>query len=79
MQRYQSVAPSALVSNTFTRYVVGGIIVIVTIPMFGNLGVHHALTIFAAISCLFTPVPFALYYNARRYAGSPNGEKNMPA
>ena len=38
MQRYTSVAASALVSNTFTRYVIGGSIVIVSIPMFENLG-----------------------------------------
>ncbi|KAJ9606827.1 hypothetical protein H2200_008837 [Cladophialophora chaetospira] len=68
MQRYSSFAASALVSNTFTRYVVAGSIVIVSIPMFENLGVHHALTIFAAISCAFTPLPFFLYINAKRAA-----------
>ena len=66
MQRYTSVAASALVSNTFTRYVVAGSIVVVSIPMFENLGVHHVLTIFASISCAFTPVPFFLYFNAKR-------------
>jgi hypothetical protein len=68
MQQYTSVAASALVSNTFTRYVVGGSIVIVSIPLFENLGVHRALTIFAAISTAFTPMPFLLYFNAKRKA-----------
>jgi hypothetical protein len=66
MQQYTSVAASALVSNTFTRYIIAGSIVIVSIPMFENLGVHHALTVFAAISCLFTPLPFILYFRAKR-------------
>ena len=66
MHKYTSVAASALVSNTFTRYLVGGGIVVVSIPMFENLGVPIALTIFGAISCVFTPVPFLLYLNSKR-------------
>ncbi|OAP60561.1 hypothetical protein AYL99_05563 [Fonsecaea erecta] len=70
MQRFTSVAASALVSNTFVRYVVAGTVVVLSIPMFENLGVHHALTVFAALSCLFTPVPFLLYVHARQVEGT---------
>ncbi|OAL21400.1 hypothetical protein AYO22_08123 [Fonsecaea multimorphosa] len=69
MQRFTKVAASALVSNTFVRYAVAGSMVVVSIPMFEDLDVHHALTIFAAISCFFTPVPFFLYFHARRAEG----------
>ncbi|KAK4935462.1 hypothetical protein LTR10_023478 [Elasticomyces elasticus] len=66
MQRYAKVAASALVGITLIRYICGGTMVIVAIPMFENLGVHHALTIFAAISCAFTPLPYILYFRAKK-------------
>lgn len=66
MQRFTKVAASALVGVTLVRYICGGAMVVVAIPMFGNLGVAHALTIFAAISCAFTPLPYVLYFRARK-------------
>jgi hypothetical protein len=61
IQTFAQHAASALVSITFVRYIVGGAMVTVSIPMYENLGVHHALTVLAAISTAFAPVPFIFY------------------
>lgn len=35
--------------------------VVVSIPMYENLGVHHALTIWASIGCVVALVPYGIY------------------
>ncbi|GAB1196728.1 major facilitator superfamily domain-containing protein [Aspergillus pseudonomiae] len=58
---YELFAASALVSATFFRYIAAGAMVIVSIPMYGNLGVHWSLTLLGCISVLMTPVPYIFY------------------
>lgn len=58
---YELFAASALVSATFFRYIAAGVMVIVSIPMYKNLGVHWSLTLLGCISILMTPVPFVFY------------------
>ena len=69
MQTFGPYSASALVSNVFVRYVVGGSLVVVAIPMYNNLGVHHALTVLASISCAVTPVPYVFYVYGSRVRG----------
>ncbi|KAE9377322.1 MFS general substrate transporter [Stipitochalara longipes BDJ] len=77
MQTFAQYAASALVFVTFVRYICGGAMVVVAIPMFENLGVHHAMTILGAVSCLFVPVPFVLYFwGAKIRAKSRNAPQN---
>ncbi|KAF2170624.1 hypothetical protein M409DRAFT_64294 [Zasmidium cellare ATCC 36951] len=71
IQTFVSFAASALVSITLVRYILGGCMVTISIPMYKNLGVHHSLTILAAIACAFTPIPYVLYlYGGRVRAAS---------
>lgn len=58
---YEEYAASALVSATFFRYLASGVMVIVTLPMYKNLGVHWALTLLGCISLVMTPVPYVFY------------------
>ncbi|KAJ5957359.1 hypothetical protein N7501_011638 [Penicillium viridicatum] len=58
---YELFAASALVSATFFRYIAAGAMVIVSIPMYSNLGVHWSLTLLGCISAVMTPVPFVFY------------------
>jgi MFS family permease len=58
---YELFAASALVSATFFRYIAAGAMVVVSIPMYSNLGVHLSLTLLGCISALMTPVPFVFY------------------
>ncbi|OJI88169.1 hypothetical protein ASPTUDRAFT_135621 [Aspergillus tubingensis CBS 134.48] len=58
---YEIFAASALVSATFMRYIAAGAMVIVSIPMYTNLGVHWSLTLLGCISLLMTPVPYVFY------------------
>lgn len=58
---YKLKAASALASVTLLRYTVAGGMVIVSIPMFKNMGVHWALTLMACLSTLLTVVPYAFY------------------
>ncbi|KAJ5108955.1 major facilitator superfamily domain-containing protein [Penicillium angulare] len=58
---YEIYAASALVSATFFRYIAAGAMVVVSIPMYSNLGVHWSLTLLGCISLLMTPVPFIFY------------------
>ncbi|CAI7637455.1 unnamed protein product [Penicillium viridicatum] len=58
---YELFAASALVSATFFRYIAAGAMVIVSIPMYRNLGVHWSLTLLGCISAVMTPVPFVFY------------------
>jgi hypothetical protein len=57
IQAFTKYAASALVAITLVRYVVAGGMVIVSIPMYKNLGVHHAPTVLAGIATAFLPVP----------------------
>ena len=41
--------------------IVTGPMVIVSVPMYKNLGVHWALTLVGCLSLLMTPVPFIFY------------------
>lgn len=43
--------------------------VIVSIPMYKNLGVHHAPTVLAGIATAFLPVPYLLYFFGERIRG----------
>jgi hypothetical protein len=63
---YLEFAASALVMATFMRYVVAGGMVIVGLPMYGNLGVHWTLTILGCLSLLMTPVPYCFYFYGSR-------------
>ncbi|KAL2416517.1 MFS-type transporter kojT [Exophiala dermatitidis] len=63
---YELYAASALVSATFFRYLAAGALVIVSIPMYGNLGVHWSLTLLGCISLLMTPVPYVFYWYGSR-------------
>ncbi|CRG85091.1 hypothetical protein PISL3812_02227 [Talaromyces islandicus] len=58
---YEEYAASALVSATFFRYIASGAMVVVTLPMYKNLGVHWALTLLGCISLIMTPVPYVFY------------------
>jgi len=58
---FERYAASALVSISVVRYVAGGAMVVVGIPMYRNLGVHHALTILAALSVPVTALPYVFY------------------
>lgn len=55
---YEGFAASALVSLTFVRYVLSGIMVVVSIPMYSNIGVHWTLTLLGSIAVVLTPVPY---------------------
>ncbi|KAL1877317.1 hypothetical protein VTK73DRAFT_8770 [Phialemonium thermophilum] len=58
---YEVYAASALVSATFFRYMAAGVMVVVSIPMYDNLGVHWSLTLLGCLSLLMTPVPYIFY------------------
>jgi hypothetical protein len=58
---YQIYAASALTFTVFSRYMAAGVMTVVGVPMYNNLGVHYTLTILACISFVMAPVPFLLY------------------
>lgn len=58
---YGSLSPPALNFNTFTRYIIAGIMVEVAPHMWRNLGVSWTLTMLGCISAILTPVPYVLY------------------
>jgi hypothetical protein len=58
---YEIYAASALTMITLVRYVAGGGMIEITIPMYRNLGVHYTLTILACIAAAFTPVPYLFF------------------
>ncbi|KAH8695456.1 MFS transporter [Talaromyces proteolyticus] len=62
---YEQYAASALVSATFFRYIAAGAMVIVSLPMYKNLGVHWSLTLLGCISLVMTPVPYVFYKYGR--------------
>jgi DHA1 family multidrug resistance protein-like MFS transporter len=55
---YGVYAGSALAAITFLRYMVSGIINIVSRPMYHNLGVHWTMTVLGTTAILLAPVPF---------------------
>lgn len=63
---YETFAASALASVTLIRYVGAGGMVVVSLPMYRNLGVHWTLTIFGGISVLLVPVPYIFYRYGHR-------------
>jgi hypothetical protein len=69
IQAFTKYAASALVAITLVRYVVAGGMVIVSIPMYKNLGVHHTPTVLAGIATAFLPVPYLLYFFGERIRG----------
>lgn len=58
---YGSLAPAALNFNTFTRYVVAGIMAEFAPSMWRNLGVSWTLTMLGSISAILALVPYVLY------------------
>lgn len=58
---YEVYAASALVSCTFVRYLAAGVMQVVSIPMYENLGVHWTLTLLGCLATLMTPVPYVFY------------------
>ncbi|KAJ5594165.1 MFS general substrate transporter [Penicillium hispanicum] len=58
---YEQYAASALVSATFMRYLAAGAMVVVSIPMYTNLGVHWSLTLLGCLALVMTPVPYVFY------------------
>ena len=66
IQAFTRFAASALVAVTLVRYVVAGCMVVVAIPMYNNLGDHHATTILAAIAAAFAPIPYVLYLKGQK-------------
>ncbi|EUC26749.1 hypothetical protein COCCADRAFT_113482 [Bipolaris zeicola 26-R-13] len=59
---YQIYAASALTFVTIVRYVIAGVMTVVGILMYKNLGTHWTLTALGCISAVVTPVPYVLYY-----------------
>lgn len=52
---------SALAANTFLRSVVASAFPIFVLPMFEQLGVEWASTVFACIAAVMIPVPFLFF------------------
>lgn len=63
---YGSFSGPALSFNTFTRYVVAGIMVEVAPTMWRNPGVPFTLTTLGCISAVLVPVPYVFFYYGSR-------------
>ncbi|CAG7958759.1 unnamed protein product [Penicillium salamii] len=59
---YGILSASALVGMTVTRYCVAGPMVIVSVPMYENLGVHWTLTLLGCLAAPLAPVPYLFMY-----------------
>lgn len=59
---YAQSAASGLVFITLARYLVAGGMIVVGIPMYGNLGVAWTLTILGCLAGLLVPIPFCLFW-----------------
>ncbi|KXT15615.1 hypothetical protein AC579_5830, partial [Pseudocercospora musae] len=59
---YETLAATALVGMTISRYCVSGPMVIVSVPMYTNLGVHWTLTLLGCLGIMMTPLPYVFYY-----------------
>lgn len=66
---YELFAASALASITVVRYVAAGGMVVVAIPMYGNLSVEWTLTLLGCLSVLMVPTPYLLYRYGRKIRG----------
>lgn len=58
---YGHIAPAALAFNTFTRYLVAGVVVIAAPSMWRILGVQWSLTMWGCISAVLVPVPYIFF------------------
>ncbi|KAG9965776.1 benomyl/methotrexate resistance protein, partial [Aureobasidium melanogenum] len=58
---FEQFAASALVGATMARYIAAGVMVVVSIPMYENLGVHWTLTLLGCLATLMAPIPFIFY------------------
>lgn len=58
---YETASSTALGSITLVRYLTSGGMIIVSRPMYENLGVHWSLTILGGLSVVLVPVPFVLW------------------
>ncbi|KAF2174282.1 hypothetical protein M409DRAFT_35102 [Zasmidium cellare ATCC 36951] len=65
---YETMAASALVGMTLLRYCASGPMVIVSLPMYTNLGVHWTLTLLGCLSAVMAPVPFFFYFGVGAWA-----------
>lgn len=69
IQTYGQYSASALAVNVLCRYIIGGSMVLVSIPMYENLGVQHSLTIWASTSVVVAAVPYVVYIYGERLRG----------
>ncbi|KAK9359552.1 major facilitator superfamily domain-containing protein [Lipomyces starkeyi] len=58
---YEIYAASALTLVTFMRYLLSGVMTVVGIPFYRNVGTHWTLTVMACISALLVPLPYVFY------------------
>lgn len=58
---YNIYAASALGFMTVSRYFAAGVMTVVGIPFYKNMGVHWTLTILGCISAIMVPVPYVFY------------------
>ncbi|KID72156.1 uncharacterized protein G6M90_00g027980 [Metarhizium brunneum] len=58
---YHIYAASALAFMTVSRYAAAGVMTVVGIPFYRNMGVQWTLTILGCISAALVPVPFVFY------------------
>lgn len=63
---YGTSSGPALSFNTFTRYVIAGIMVEVAPTMWRNPGVHWTLTTLGCVSAVLVPVPYVLFWYGSR-------------
>lgn len=58
---YEEVSASALTFVTLVRYLAAGVMTVVGVPTYENLGPYYTLTILACISAAVVPTPYALH------------------
>lgn len=58
---FERYAASALVGATMARYIAAGVMVVVSIPMYEDLGVHWTLTLLGCLAAFMAPIPFIFY------------------
>lgn len=61
MDSYAIYAASALASASCIRYLIAGVMMPVSLPLYSNLGVEWTLTMLGGLSALMVPVPYVLY------------------
>lgn len=70
IQAFTKYAASAQVVITLVRYVIAGGMMIASIPMYEDLGVHHAHTVLPGIATAFLPVPYLLHFFGEKIRGA---------